>query len=101
MSELQGEILTLQKMSGSVSTPKSLSGNIGVKTINIGGTTEIPIATHDTIGGIKIGDNLRISDDGVLSVETADAAEQDNTLPITSAAVYTAVGNIEVRLSTI
>ena len=66
-----------------------------------GGITEIPIATHDTIGGIKIGNNLRISDDGVLSVETAAAAEQDNTLPITSAAVYTAVGNIEVRLSTI
>ena len=66
-----------------------------------GGIKEIPIATHDTIGGIKIGDNLRISDDGVLSVVTADAAEQDNTLPITSAAVYTAVGNIEVRLSTI
>ena len=66
-----------------------------------GGITEIPIATHDTIGGIKVGNNLRISDDGVLSVETTDAAEQDNTLPITSAAVYTAVGNIEVRLSTI
>ena len=66
-----------------------------------GGITEIPIATSDTIGGIKIGDNLRISDDGVLSVVTADEAEQDNTLPITSAAVYTAVGNIEVRLSTI
>ena len=66
-----------------------------------GGITEIPIATHDTIGGIKIGNNLRISDDGVLSVETTDEAEQDNTLPITSAAVYTAVGNIEVRLSTI
>lgn len=66
-----------------------------------GGIKEIPIATHDTIGGIKIGDNLRISDDGVLSVVTADAAEHDNTLPITSAAVYTAVGNIEVRLSTI
>ena len=66
-----------------------------------GGITEIPIATHDTIGGIKIGNNLRISDDGVLSVETANAAEQDNTLPITSAAVYTAVGNIEIRLSTI
>ena len=66
-----------------------------------GGITEIPIATHDTIGGIKIGNNLRISGDGVLSVETAAAAEQDNTLPITSAAVYTAVGNIEVRLSTI
>ena len=39
--------------------------------------------------------------DGVLSVNTTDQMEQDNTLPITSAAVYTAVGNIEVRLSTI
>ena len=39
--------------------------------------------------------------DGVLSVNTTNDMEQDNTLPITSAAVYTAVGNIEVRLSTI
>lgn len=38
---------------------------------------------------------------GVLSVNTADAAEQDNTLPITSAAVHTTVGNIELLLSRI
>ena len=63
-----------------------------------GGITEIPIATRDTIGGIKIGDNLLISDDGVLSVETATAVEADNTLPITSAAVNTTVGNIETLL---
>ena len=37
MNALTGEILTLPKMSGSVSTPKSLSGNVGAKTINIGG----------------------------------------------------------------
>ena len=37
MNNLTGEILTLPKMSGSVSTPKSLSGNVGAKTINIGG----------------------------------------------------------------
>lgn len=37
MSKLQGEVLTLPKMSGSVSTPNSLSGNVGAKTINIGG----------------------------------------------------------------
>lgn len=37
MSKLQGEILTLPKMSGSISTPKSLNGNVGAKTINIGG----------------------------------------------------------------
>ena len=39
--------------------------------------------------------------DGVLSVNTATAAEEDNTLPITSAAVHTAVGNIELLLSRI
>lgn len=38
---------------------------------------------------------------GVLSVNTADSAEQDNTLPITSAAVHSAMGNIEVLLKTI
>lgn len=37
MNVLSGEFLTLPKMSGSVSTPKSLSGNVGAKTINIGG----------------------------------------------------------------
>lgn len=37
----------------------------------------------------------------VLSVNTAKVVEQDNTLPITSAAVYTTVGNIEVLLGTI
>lgn len=39
--------------------------------------------------------------DGILSVNTADVVEQDNTLPITSAAVHATVGNIEVLLSTI
>lgn len=39
--------------------------------------------------------------DGVLSVNTADAPEEDNTLPITSAAVAASVGNIETILGTI
>lgn len=39
--------------------------------------------------------------DGVLSVNTTDQMEQDNTLPITSAGVYATVGNIEVLLKTI
>lgn len=40
-------------------------------------------------------------EDGVLSVKTADKVEEDNTLPVTSAAVYTEVGNIEILLKTI
>ena len=39
--------------------------------------------------------------DGVLSVDTADAVEQDNTLPVTSAAVFVEVGNIDALLSQI
>lgn len=39
--------------------------------------------------------------DGVLSVNTTDHMEQDNTLPITSAGVYATVGNIEALLKTI
>lgn len=39
--------------------------------------------------------------DGVLKVNTTDAAEADNTLPITSAGVYAQLGNIEALLETI
>lgn len=54
MNTLTGEVLTLPKMSGSVSTPKSLSGNVGAKTINIGGkgddgATFIPSVSADGI----------------------------------------------------
>ena len=54
MSKLQGEILPFPKISGSVSTPKSLSGNVGAKTINIGssgdgGATIIPSVSADGV----------------------------------------------------
>ena len=39
--------------------------------------------------------------DGVLSVNTTNNMEQDNTLPITSAGVFATVGNIEALLKTI
>ena len=56
-------------------------------------------ATPDSAGIIKVGKNLAISEDGVLSVITTDTAQQDNTKPITSAGVYTLAGNIEVLLA--
>lgn len=46
------------------------------------------------------GDNIDITD-GVISVQTAPNVEKDNTKPITSAAVYTEVGNINILLQTI
>lgn len=42
-----------------------------------------------------------ILNDGVLSVNTTDKTEQDNTRPITSAGVFATVGNIEALLKTI
>lgn len=38
---------------------------------------------------------------GILSVNTASDVEADNTLPVTSAAVYAEVGNINALLETI
>lgn len=47
-----------------------------------------------------IGENLKVVN-GVLSVDTAPNVQQDNTKPITSAAVYTEVGNINALLALI
>ena len=53
-------------------------------------------------GGYNIGSGLKLDPDtNTLSVDTADKVEQDNTKPVTSAAVYTEVGNINALLATI
>lgn len=44
-------------------------------------------------------DETLIVKDGVLCVNTADSVEKDNTLPVTSAAVHTEIGNIEILLA--
>lgn len=46
----------------------------------------------------KIGDGLKVVN-STLMVDTADAVEQDNTRPVTSAAVYVEIGNIEALLA--
>ena len=51
--------------------------------------------------GFTTDDTLTLSEEGVLSVNRAFAVEADNTLPITSAAVHTEIGNIDVLLQTI
>jgi hypothetical protein len=55
-----------------------------------------------TGGGYTIGDGLKLdAATNTLSVDTAEAVEKDNTKPVTSAAVYTEVGNINALLATI
>lgn len=53
-------------------------------------------------GGYNIGPGLKLdAETNTLSVDTAEIVEKDNTKPITSAAVYTEVGNINALLATI
>lgn len=72
-----------------------------LKAVGEGSLTEIPIMDPDTVGGAKLGDGLKVDETGVLSVDVATEAEEDNTKPITSAAVNTLVGNIDALLSNI
>ncbi len=70
--------------------PVGVSFNVSVRTGGGGG------------GGYQIGDGLKLdAETNTLSVDTADAVEKDNTKPVTSAAVYTEVGNINALLATI
>ena len=50
----------------------------------------------------EIGDGLKLDKEtNTLSVDTTDKVEENNNKPITSAAVYLEVGNINARLSAI
>ena len=48
----------------------------------------------------RVGDGLKV-ESGTLKVDVANDAEKDNTRPISSAAVYTEIGNIDILLQTI
>lgn len=58
-------------------------------------------ATTSTLGGVIVGDDLLVTQEGRLSVDKATSVEGDNTRPITAAAVYTEIGNINALLATI
>ena len=80
-----------------------LVSNSPVISVEVGvgyGSGMIPVASKETLGGIKVGENLKINN-GVLSVDTTNTATEDNTKPITSAAVYAEIGNIGVLLEAI
>lgn len=52
-------------------------------------------------GGIQTDGTLKVGADGRLGVNTTNEVEEDNTQPVTSAGVYTVVGNIESLLGAI
>lgn len=65
-------------------------------------TVTLPGGSQNSGGNanFQVDETLTLKE-GVLSVNTTDSMEQDNTLPITSAGVYATVGNIEALLKTI
>jgi len=85
---------------GSVQAEGTLAGRVVMPEF-VGGGGSVPIMSETVAGIAKVGDNLKIDAAGRLSVDTADDVEGDNTRPITAAAVYETVGNIEVLLGTI
>ena len=82
-----------------LSEPIKANAGLG-QTVVVGGTVLRP-ATTSSLGGIIVGEDLQITSTGLLSVVKANAVEQDNTHPITAAAVFTEVGNINALLQTI
>lgn len=61
---------------------------------------DIVLATRDAPGVIIVGENLSISEDGILSVDTATEVGTENR-PVTAAAVNKEIGNIEALMGTI
>ena len=85
---LSGEVSAIQTVSGEVSAASSLRGGLSTPEI-VYEQYELPPATTSTLGGVIVGDDLLVSPDGRISVDKATSVDQDNTKPITAAAVYT------------
>ena len=93
-----------QDIAGKITAPASASigQTIRVKTVDETGHPTEWEAVDASSGGVQFTTDETLSlKDGILSVNTAQEPEPDNTLPITSAAVHTTVGNIEILLQTI
>ena len=110
MEQINGVLSEHGQLTGSLSPTAGLTGTLspvgglrGALTVpqSYESPYVLPPATTSTLGGIIVGDDLLITPEGRLSVDKATSVEGDNTRPITAAAVYTEVGNINALLATI
>jgi len=62
---------------------------------------DIPPATDHSLGGVIVGESLAVTGEGVLSVDVTSTMAASDNRPITSAAVYAVVGDIERALAAI
>ena len=98
---IDGEVSLLNQIDGDMNLNAEIDGEAGAVTVVETGDGVLRPATRTTLGGIIVGEDLKITQSGVLSINKATKVEQDNTRPITSAAVYTEIGNIDALLQTI
>lgn len=88
---------------GTTISPKTIEQKLKpVKTVNGIEPDQDGNVQVNNSGGVNFQTDESLSlNNGILSVNTTNNMEQDNTLPITSAGVYATVGNIEALLKTI
>ena len=98
--DIKGNINISQNIYAEIKNDKSLKANISASAPNSKDYV-LPPATKTTLGGVIVGDNLIVDSSGKISVDVATDAEEDNTRPISSAAVYAEIGNINILLSLI
>ena len=59
--------------------------------------TELPVkATNETLGGIKVGNYLNITNEGILSAAVDKELSAESNNPIAASAVYNALNNLIV-----
>lgn len=89
--------------SGGGGTSESITISVNGEEIEPDSRNNIEVPVDEKIGEYlqrNLGNGLKL-DGSVLSVDTANAVEQDNTKPVTSAAVHVELGNIDAILKTI
>lgn len=79
---------------------QSKKDNASISPRKLTGTMDKIVRINEGGEFYPIGDGLKIVD-GKLTVDVVDAVEEDNTRPVTSAAVFTTVGNIDALLQMI
>lgn len=73
-----------ETLNGSVNASQSLNENTNINTsqslngsVNVGFYGyELPIASESVLGGIKVGDNLTIDEDGTLNAKAGDVTKE-------------------------
>lgn len=88
----------MNKVKVVIRAPTTVSANLGnIKHSSGSGMTGYPSVYNGNVGDVLMKTSASVAE----WVTPANSAEQDNTRPITSAAVYTEIGNINALLATI